>query len=162
MTGRKPLPTAVKELRGNPGKRALNAREPRPAKRAPSCPRHLGKTARAEWRRVTRELLGLGVLAEIDRAALAAYCVAWERWVEAETQLHTQGMVVETTNGNLVQNPYLSIANRAMLDMVKIGAEFGLTPSSRTRIKVDKPAEKSEFELFLERKQRGQAGERAA
>lgn len=153
MAGRKPLPTAVKELRGNPGKRPLNAKEPRPEKRAPSCPRWLGKTARAEWRRVTKELMTLGVLAEVDRAALAAYCVAWGRWVEAEEQVARAGMVIMTTNGNLVQHPWVQIANRAMIDMVKLASEFGMTPSSRSRIKVERPREKSEFELFLERKQ---------
>ena len=37
--GRKPKPTAVKQLEGNPGKRQLNANEPKPAARAPSCPK---------------------------------------------------------------------------------------------------------------------------
>ena len=32
MTGRKPKPTAVKKLEGNPGKRKLNTKEPIPAK----------------------------------------------------------------------------------------------------------------------------------
>ena len=32
MTGRKPKPTAVKKLEGNPGKRKLNIKEPVPGK----------------------------------------------------------------------------------------------------------------------------------
>lgn len=32
MAGRKPKPTAVKKLEGNPGKRKLNKNEPVPAK----------------------------------------------------------------------------------------------------------------------------------
>ena len=32
MAGRKPKPTAVKKLEGNPGKRKLNSKEPVPAK----------------------------------------------------------------------------------------------------------------------------------
>lgn len=32
MAGRKPKPTAVKKLEGNPGKRKLNTKEPIPAK----------------------------------------------------------------------------------------------------------------------------------
>ena len=32
MAGRKPKPTAVKKLEGNPGKRKLNTKEPVPAK----------------------------------------------------------------------------------------------------------------------------------
>ena len=63
------------------------------------------------------------------------------------------GTVVKTTNGNLIQNPYLSIANRAMMDMARLAVEFGMTPSSRSRVKstvIPKP--KSEFELYMERK----------
>ena len=36
--GRKPKPTAMKVLEGNPGKRSLNTTEPQPPKRAPRCP----------------------------------------------------------------------------------------------------------------------------
>ena len=38
MAGRKPKPTAVKKLEGNPGKRKLNSKEPVPAKGIPACP----------------------------------------------------------------------------------------------------------------------------
>ena len=43
MAGRKPKPTAVKKLEGNPGKRKLNTKEPVPAKkpRNTSIPRAL-------------------------------------------------------------------------------------------------------------------------
>ncbi len=44
--GRKPKPTAVKQLEGNPGKRQLNANEPKPAARAPSCPKWLEDDAK--------------------------------------------------------------------------------------------------------------------
>lgn len=38
MAGRKPKPTAIKKLEGNPGKRKLNTKEPIPAKGMPECP----------------------------------------------------------------------------------------------------------------------------
>ena len=41
MAGRKPKPTAVKKLEGNPGKRKLNTKEPVPAKGMPDCPEWL-------------------------------------------------------------------------------------------------------------------------
>ena len=54
--GRKPTPTAVKELEGNPGKRPLNAKEPKPAKKAPSCPKWLEPEAKKEWRRLAKQM----------------------------------------------------------------------------------------------------------
>ena len=47
--GRKPKPTAVKVLEGNPGKRQLNPFEPQPGKRAPQCPEWLNEEAKKEF-----------------------------------------------------------------------------------------------------------------
>ena len=60
--GRKPKPTAVKQLEGNPGKRQLNANEPKPAARAPSCPKWLEDDAKKEWRRLAKQMEQLGIL----------------------------------------------------------------------------------------------------
>ena len=37
MAGRKPKPTALKTLEGNPGKRKINTKEPIPGKGIPTC-----------------------------------------------------------------------------------------------------------------------------
>lgn len=49
--GRKPKPTAMKELEGNPGKHPLNTSEPKPNKKAPACPKWLEPEAKKEWRK---------------------------------------------------------------------------------------------------------------
>src|SRR5687768_11007374 len=114
-TGRKPTPTNLKLLKGNPGKRPLNEAEPMPAPAIPKPPDHVTGEARKEWFRISKQLHELGLLTEIDRAALAAYCIAWGRWVEAEQNLAKYGTVIKSPDkGWLVQSPYLSIANRAM------------------------------------------------
>jgi phage terminase small subunit len=66
---------------GEPGRRPLNKREPRPRPTLPSCPSHLNPVARREWRRTTPLLHGCGLLTETDRAALAVYCQPWARWL---------------------------------------------------------------------------------
>lgn len=137
--GPAPKPTALKVAQGNPGKRALNANEPKPDATMPQCPRWLNKAARGEWQRVARRLHNAGVLTYVDRGVLAVYCQAYGRLVEAETELRLRGDVIETTNGNLVQSPYLQIANRAMDQMVRAAKELGMTPASRSSIKIDKP-----------------------
>lgn len=141
MLGRKPKPTAMKILQGNPGKRALNGREPPTSAGVPRCPEHLTPEARAEWRRIAPVLSHMRVLRTGDRAALAAYCQHWARWVEAERKIAEMGgaLVIKTPSGCLIQNPYVGIANTAMDAMRKFLSEFGLTPSSRSRIVVDAP-----------------------
>lgn len=137
MPGPAPKPTALKKLAGNPGKRPLNSNEPTYPVEIPPCPRHLSKVARREWRRVTKLLLAAGVIAQVDRAVLAAYCVAYGRWVEAEEQLTEVDDLKQLTPGGMeAQSVYLQIANKAMLLMYKFAAEFGFTPSARTRVHV--------------------------
>jgi P27 family predicted phage terminase small subunit len=159
VRGRKPKPAELRELQGNPGKRALPARRPRPAvrKRAPNAPAWLGDEAKAEWHRMSKVLMGLRVLTDTDLTALAAYCDAYGRWLEARQILNREGLVTETMLGGHKVNPAWTIANQAMTQMRAFMVEFGLTPSSRTRVRVDAPAEKSEFEKFLEAR-RGDGG----
>lgn len=90
---------------------------------------------------MSQELGALGLLSNIDRAALAAYCQAYGLWVQAERALKamargnvTGGLLVRTTNGNAIQNPLIGIANKAKADMVRYAAEFGMTPSARSRV----------------------------
>jgi len=136
--GRKPKPTAVKELEGNPGKRALNEFEPKPKKKAPKCPTWLDVEAKKEWKRVAKQLEELGVLTEVDMAAFAGYCEAYARWKEAEEFISKHGTIVKTPSGYWQQVPQVSIAQTYLKIMIKFCEQFGLTPSSRSRIVADK------------------------
>ena len=137
MRGRKPRPTRLKLLEGNPGKRAINGREPQPPKALPTCPSHLSPTAKAEWKRLARTLNTVGLLTQVDRAALAAYCQAYGRWVEAEKALKETPTLLKTPAGYVQQSPWLSISNKQLELMAKYMTELGLTPSARCRIAVD-------------------------
>ena len=149
MRGRKPLPSKVKELAGNPGKRAINKKEPKPASGVPQCPPHLKGDARVEWKRVTKELYALGILTKVDRAVLVAYCMAWGDLVKAENQIEGEGEVIVSEQGGLYQNPWVAIKKRSMDQVVKFAAEFGMTPSSRSRLKVELPGEEDEMASLL-------------
>jgi P27 family predicted phage terminase small subunit len=145
--GRKPKPTHLRLVTGNPGKRALPKAEAKVVPALPSPPPHLSDEAKVEWGRISEDLFKVGLLSGIDRAALAAYCQAYGRWVQAEKSLAemakrdllTAGLLIKTTNGNAIQNPLVGIANKAAADMVRYAAEFGMTPSARSRIDAEAP-----------------------
>ena len=138
----KPKPTHLKLIAGNPGKRHLNPNEPMPARARPSPPAMLTGDALDEWQRVSDELYVLGLLTNVDRAALAGYCQAYGRWLRAERGIAemakrdelTGGLMIKTTNGNAIQNPLVGTARKAMADMLRFAVEFGMTPSARSRI----------------------------
>ena len=117
MAGRKPKPTALKKLEGNPGKRKLNTKEPMPGKGMPDCPKWLLPEAKKEWERLCVKLSEIGVLTEIDMAAFAAYCQSYARWKEAQEHIDSEGSTFETDKL-----------------MMQVASEFGLTPSARSRI----------------------------
>ena len=155
--GRKPKPTAVKELAGNPGKRKLNRSEPKPSG-IPTCPSCLDATAKREWTRISRELIAVGLLTSVDRAMLASYCDAYSRWHEATAELNelrrSKGksvLVVGTKTGYPMQNPLIGIINTSADQMQKFGAELGLSPSSRTRLSAEPQKQDIDDEFAISR-----------
>ena len=135
--GRKPKPTELKLLEGNPGKRPLNKNEPKPEKKAPRCPSWLEPEAKKEWKRMAKTLEAIGVLTQVDAAAFAGYCQAYARWKEAEEFLSKHGTIFKTPSGYIQQVPQVSIAQTYLKVMKDFCSEFGLTPAARTRIQVD-------------------------
>jgi P27 family predicted phage terminase small subunit len=146
-SGRKPTPTALKLVKGNPGKRPLNKREARVKASQPTAPAFLNDDAKVEWSRVAGILFDAGLMTEIDRAALAAYCQAYGRWAEAERALArmaakdeaNRALMVKTVSGNAIQNPLVGIANKAKADMMRYAVEFGMTPSARSKVTAGDP-----------------------
>jgi P27 family predicted phage terminase small subunit len=115
--GRKPKPTALKVLEGNPGKRPLNKNEPQPERKAPRCPSWLEPEAKKEWKRMAKTLETIGVLTQVDKAAFAGYCQAYARWKEAEEFLSKHGTIFKTPSGYIQQVPQVSIAQTYLQTM---------------------------------------------
>lgn len=143
-SGPPPKPTALRLVQGNPSRRPLPKNEPRPSASAPDVPEFLDEYGREEWNRVAPQLLRLGCLSEIDGGALAVYCQAFSRWrhIEdvlrklAEQQPNLRGLTSRNAAGGLVVNPLVRMANQQMMTVLRAAAEFGMTPSARTRIQL--------------------------
>lgn len=151
MAGRKPKPTEQKKLAGNPGKRALNQAEPRLPEfdKPPSPPPYLSVPAKKEWKRVAPLLLTARVLTQGDITALEAYCIQYGVMVEAQKDIKKRGMMIKQGKGMMLVNPMFEVQQKVLTQMRQFMVEFGLTPSSRSRIHVP-PAEKAdEFGDFL-------------
>jgi phage terminase, small subunit, putative, P27 family len=141
MQGRKPIPSHLKLILGNPGKRPVPSPESLPEATAPGCPGHLGAHAQAEWKRIVPELMTLGLLQRMDMAQLAAYCTAYGRWVEVELEIlklqqggAVSGLLVKTPNGYPQISPLLAISNKCLEQIHTFASEFGLSPVMRSRV----------------------------
>jgi len=138
MPGPPKKPTELKLVEGTYRKDRVAKDEPKPKAAIPKPPKHLGAIALEEWHRIVKELADNGLMTNLDRAALVAYCEFWEHYVEASDKLKNNGkntgLVFTTSAGNRVENPYFSIKKRCAELMHKFLIEFGMTPASRTRV----------------------------
>lgn len=147
-----PKPAALKHLEGNPGKRALNLADGvNPVIEVPTAPRHLGKEAAKEWKRITPHLAELGLISAIDRAALALYCQAYGRLSELEeafkglvSKHEAEGMNypdavfaasrTKTPSGYEQQSVIVNLISAHRLQVHRHLMHFGLSPAARARV----------------------------
>lgn len=94
------------------------------------------------------------MLSKVDRAALAAYCETWATFVTAQRELHEHGLVNYILEERFTsrddegvriyvtvsKNPAVLVARDAASQVRQFCAEFGLTPSSRSRMEVPEKA----------------------
>jgi P27 family predicted phage terminase small subunit len=158
--GPRPTPTETKKRKGNPGRRPLNEQEPTPPSGEPTCPIWIKGEAKAEWTRIVPELLKLGVLTLVDRAALAACCQAWAELVECTQVLHQQGRIVvepiiDKSGAHIGDkhkaHPIVRMQRDAFARLRAYLAEFGLTPASRVNVKTEKPKTIDPFQRLMNR-----------
>lgn len=109
---------------------------PPPFKRqAPNPPSWLSREARAEWRRVVPALQRLDIVKPEDRAALAAYCESWARFVAATRQYRDEGLTMTNPDsGRVYTHPCVAIADAAARQMLRFAVEFGLTAAAENRL----------------------------
>lgn len=134
LRGPRPQPKALSLLKGTYRKDRGAMNQPEPVPEMPSCPPHLDDEAKKEWRRIGKILLVCGLLSKIDRAALAGYCQAWSDWVTAREHLKSEGLMTKRLTGHQQPSPWLSISNKALEQVRAFGAEFGLSPATRSRV----------------------------
>ena len=139
--GPRPTPSSMLRLRGS-WRADLNANEPQPTSGTPAKPEDLEPLASAVWDHMVRELSAMRVLTIADGYALEMLARTWSKWQEAESNLAKHGPVFPIRNPDgtlkyLQQSPYVAIARHVGDQVLKLLREFGLTPSSRTRIAIE-------------------------
>jgi P27 family predicted phage terminase small subunit len=164
LRGRKPKPTTLKLLEGYQRDR-INFQSPNLEVSLPDPPEHLDPLALKEWHRIASILERMRVLTEADGAALAIYCESFSRWIRARADVQKRGMVLEQEHirkdkkGAVAEqytvvklNPAIQVEHASKLIMLRVLTEFGLTPSSRCRIKGGAPERKDRLAEFLQKK----------
>ena len=147
MTGR-PIPTALKIFKGTEKKCRANKNEPKPKADNIVLPKNISRRARKHWEKIEPELLSSGILTNIDQDALFLYCESYAQWDEANENIIRYGLTTGSATGKTSESPYLKIANKAFDNLRKMMIEFGMTPSSRARIKATPQKKENNFDQF--------------
>ncbi|MFA7278925.1 MAG: phage terminase small subunit P27 family [Sterolibacterium sp.] len=151
MAGRRPKPTALKLVAGNPGKRKINKTEPKPRQVIPSCPAHLSDVGKVAWGRLSVLLDRMGVLTEADSAALERLCDCYADILECRELIQRDGrtyssITTKTTSEDgeettvqevkslLKANPAVAMLRAADAQFKSYLVEFGLTPAARSKV----------------------------
>lgn len=142
-SGRRPgsgtIPTALKILRGNPGKRRLHPElEPTIAPvdetfDIPPTELDGNDRARAEWSRVAPLLRVAGLATQAERSSLIALCLEWAAYLVAQDSLR-ESRLVKSKGGKYRLSPQVAIADKALSNCHWLWTDLGLTPSGRTRL----------------------------
>jgi len=126
--GRKPKPKALRVLDGsaavNPGR--VNHDEPTPNGARPAMPRGLDKDSRQAWRELSGWLDGMGLLTSTDVHAMHRYCELWSAYLCLMAEFRRTW-----------SDERCAAASRlriVMMELNRLGGEFGLTPSARARL----------------------------
>ena len=162
MRGRKPKPSAQKAREGNPGRRPMNETEPHPTVEGLKCPTWLSPKAKKEWKRLVPELIRLGLATMADEMPLAAYCQAVAELEDATETLDREGRIFtepvvayDKTERKMIhvgerkkEHPAVKLQRDAFGRIKQFMCEFGLTPSSRSRL--HSPAQAGEADPLAE------------
>jgi len=138
MRGRKPKPSHLKLVQGDPGKRGVAGTEPKPEVKTIAPPAWLPDPAKTEWRRIMPELVRWGLMTVLDVGALAGYCAAYAQFRKAQMAINKKGAIYESQSrlGKMFRvRPEITVMNEALRQMRGFAAEFGLTPAARVRLK---------------------------
>jgi P27 family predicted phage terminase small subunit len=135
--GPAPKPTALHLVHGNPSKKSRDELRDgvSPDIVLPDPPDLLSDEAKEEWARLGPEMVRLGLISNLDRAAFAVCCEHWATWLHAQAKLKAlgpEGLVDVTPSGYVQMSVWLQIRNRAAEGLRAYLGEFGMTPSART------------------------------
>lgn len=139
--GPKPLPTETLKQRGS-WLAKTRSDEPKPAHKLPPCPAWVSAEARKYWKDIGSVLDGMKVMTVADRVALGLLADALARYVAVKQAVYGTGkedgtgMLSVNGSGGLTIHPMMRLMHEAWEQVLKACREFGLTPSSRTGVRL--------------------------
>ena len=133
-------------LHGNPGKRRVNQREPKPTG-APERPAFITGTAAVEWDRTVRSMPP-GFFTSADAPTLTILATALALFRAALAGVAREGITATGSVGQETAHPMIAVLARQAELVLRASDRLGLTPSARTRLETPEPGSRKFEGLF--------------
>ena len=147
MKGRKPTPTKLKMLRGNPGHRPLPKNEPQSALLDAEPPGDLSADEQRIWATVFEDIAGSGVVTRLDRPGFRLLVETIADYEDARRTIQEEGPVAQGRDGPKA-HPRMPELTSARAEMHRLLAEFGMLPAQRSRVVAHVEAEENPIEAI--------------
>lgn len=151
-----PKPTALKLIQGTQRKDRAQPNEPTPVVAIPKCPAHLTPKAKTVWKSLVKHLETMGVMTLPDGLALEQLCSAYAEWRDLVKLIEVDGYTYKTNGAGgemlIKGNPAVAMASDAQKRIRGMLQEFGLTPSSRTKVNAEPQHKIDPLEEYLNRR----------
>ncbi|EPY7325283.1 phage terminase small subunit P27 family [Klebsiella variicola] len=146
MSGPPKTPTHLRLVRGNPSKRTINKNEPEPPKGVPPTPKHFDKQGKYWFKRIAEELDAIGVMSQLDARALELLVEAYTEYRHHCETLDREGYTYAVYSEDdpdegkereirmIKPHPAAMMKADAWKRMRAMLGEFGMTPSSRSKV----------------------------
>ncbi|WP_297504764.1 phage terminase small subunit P27 family [Ferrovum sp.] len=134
--GRKPLPVAVKKIKGTLQKCRTNPHAPKSTGMLCTPPEYMSDAAKEAWNYAVANSPP-GLLSALDGAVLERWANCSGMYREALAKINRAGMagmIVKTPSGILRRSPLMEVIRDLALEMKGYEAEMGFTPAARSRI----------------------------
>ncbi len=129
-------------------KRRSDELAPRSDGCTPEMPEYLDDHGQQKWGELVNDLSNMKVISSECRELMIAYCEAYSGWRRCLNLVRQVGVVIMTRDGDgktiMIRNPVSAELHRYRNQMNKLLPEFGLTPSSRTRLVAFKGTEQND------------------
>lgn len=148
MGGKGPpkTPTAKLRLVGSHLAKSREGQEPVPPDRKPVAQIEMTDDEKKMYSQVCKMLRAMNIQAASDGNGIARYVRGLVRYNEVSEFLADRGDTYSGVDGTVKRYPQSTIRNELDASLLRLEREFGLTPSARASIHVQKPKANSDLE----------------
>ena len=108
----------------------------------------LNEIGQSEFLRVEQILIENGTYQPLDRAVLLAYCISYQKYIDAVVRSEESDNVTMDDVGTLRIHPHFQVADKSLTQMIKLSNMLGISIRGRQGIPIKEKKKASVFDML--------------